>query len=207
MLACLESGMSPSGRQYYTCGKSLVWEPNIPQDIHCKIDKPFVPDSNCKPGEIHDGTKCICMSKERCRNYRADLCVFDADKETAIMMSLCAFHADRCHGDRLYFMNNGPCKTDAGSLDWAKFRASVSEQSSVREPCGSDTCYDWETCSVSKTCECKIPRECSKDGKQMYCLKIVRTQSTRSLNLCFMAAMKCSKMEFELLHEGPCASS
>lgn len=37
MLACLESGMSPSGRQYYTCGKSLVWEPNIPQDIHCKI--------------------------------------------------------------------------------------------------------------------------------------------------------------------------
>lgn len=63
------------------------------------------------------------------------------------MMSLCAFHADRCHGDRLYFMNNGPCKTDAGSLDWAKFRANVSEQSSVREPCGSDTCYEWETCS------------------------------------------------------------
>lgn len=207
MLACLERGMSPSGRQYYTCGKSLVWEPSIPQDIHCKIDKPFVPDRSCEPGEMHDGTKCTCMSKERCRNYRADLCVFDADKETAIMMSLCAFQADRCHGDRLYFMNNGPCKTDAGSLDWAKFRANVSEQSSVREPCGSDTCYEWETCSESKTCECKIPRECSKGGKQMYCLKIVRTQRTTSLNLCFMAAMKCSKMEFELLHEGPCASS
>uniref|UniRef100_A0A672NEP8 Complement component C6 n=1 Tax=Sinocyclocheilus grahami TaxID=75366 RepID=A0A672NEP8_SINGR len=206
MLACIESGMSPSGRQYYTCGKSLVWEPSIPQDIHCKIDKPFVPDSSCKLGEMHDGTKCICMSKERCR-YESDLCVFDADKETAIMISLCAFRADRCHGDRLYFMNNGLCKTDAGSLDWAKFRANVSEQSSVQEPCGSDTCYEWETCSVSKTCECKIPRECSKDGKQMYWLKIVRTQSTRSLNLCFMAAMKCSKMEFELLHEGPCASS
>uniref|UniRef100_A0A672RYJ4 Complement C6 n=1 Tax=Sinocyclocheilus grahami TaxID=75366 RepID=A0A672RYJ4_SINGR len=206
MLACLESGMSPSGRQYYTCGKSLVWEPSIPQDIHCKIDKPFVPDSSCKAGEMHDGTKCVCMSKERCR-YESDLCVFDADKETAIMMSICAFYADHCNGDRLYFMNHGPCKTDAGSLDWAKFRASVSEQSSVREPCGSDTCYEWETCSVSKTCECKIPRECSKDGKQMYCLKIVRLQSTRSLNLCFMAAMKCSKMEFELLHEGPCASS
>ncbi|XP_050948615.1 complement component C6 [Labeo rohita] len=207
MLSCLESGTSPSGRQYYTCGKSLVWEPNIPQDIRCIIDKPFVPDSSCKLGEMHDGTKCICMSKESCRNYRADLCVFDADKETAIMMSLCAFHAGRCHGDRLYFMNNGPCKTDAGSLDWAKFRASVSEKSSVREPCGLDTCYEWETCSVSNTCECKIPRECARDGKQMYCLKIVRTQSTRSLSLCFMAAMKCSKMEFELLHEGPCASS
>ncbi|KAK9955305.1 hypothetical protein ABG768_015187 [Culter alburnus] len=207
MLACSESGMSPSGRQSYSCGKSLVWEPSIPQDIHCKIDKPFVPDSNCKPGEMYDGTKCICMSKERCRNYRTDLCIFDADKETAIMMSLCAFHADRCHGDRLYFMNKGPCKTDADSLDWAKFRASVSKQSSVQEPCGSDTCYEWETCSVSNTCECKIPRDCSKDGKQMYCLKIVRTQSTRSMNLCFMAAMKCSKIEFELLYEGPCASS
>lgn len=155
------------------------------------------------------------------------------------MMSLCAFHADRCHGDRLYFMNKGPCKTDADSLDWAKFRASVSKHSSVQEPCGSDTCYEWETCSgtdfitnpyvihpfsskasliciqlktcffflVSTTCECKIPRDCSKDGKQMYCLKIVRTQSTRSMSLCFMAAMKCSKIEFELLHEGPCASS
>ncbi|CAM4667736.1 unnamed protein product [Leuciscus chuanchicus] len=207
MLACLESGMSPSGRQSYSCGKSLVWEPSIPQDIHCKIDKPFVPDSSCKLGEMHDGTKCICMSKERCRNYRADLCVFDADKERAIMMSFCAFHADRCHGDRLYFMSNGPCKNDAGSLDWAKFRASVSERSSVQEPCGSDTCYEWETCSVSTTCECKIPKDCSKDGEQVYCLKIVRTQSTRSMSLCFMAAMKCSKIEFELLYEGLCASS
>lgn len=37
MLACSESGMSPSGRLSYTCGKSLVWEPSIPKDIHCKI--------------------------------------------------------------------------------------------------------------------------------------------------------------------------
>ncbi|XP_067279974.1 complement component C6 [Pseudorasbora parva] len=207
MLACSESGMSPSGRQSYSCGKSLVWEPNIPKDIHCKIDKPFVPDSSCKLGEMHDGTKCICMFRESCRHFKADVCVFDADSETAIMMSLCAFHSYRCHGDKLYFMNNGPCKTDADSLDWAKFRASLSKQSSVQEPCGSDICYEWETCSVSNTCECKIPRECSKDGKQMYCLKIVRTQSTRSMNLCFMAAMKCNKLEFELLHEGPCESS
>lgn len=207
MLVCLESGTSPSGRTTYSCGKSLVWEPSIPKDLYCKIDNPYVPDSSCKLGEISDGTKCICMTKEKCRGYREDVCVYDAGKETAIMMSLCAFHADRCHGNRLYFMNNGPCKSDARSLDWAKFRASVSEQSSVQEPCGSDTCYEWENCSVSKTCECKIPRECSKDGKQIYCLKIVRTQSTRSMNLCFMAAMKCSSIEFELLHEGPCAGS
>lgn len=82
-----------------------------------------------------------------CRNYREDLCIFDASKEAAIMMSSCVFHAGRCRGDPLYFMNNGPCKTDAFSLDWAKFRARVSEQSSVQEPCGADTCYEWETCS------------------------------------------------------------
>ncbi|XP_073790444.1 complement component C6 isoform X2 [Danio rerio] len=197
------TGFELQGFQLIHCLQDGTWEKPKAQ---C-INKPYVPDSSCKPGEINDGTKCVCMTKERCRGYREDLCVYDAGKETAIMMSLCAFHADRCHGDRLYFMNNGPCKSDARSLDWAKFRVSVSEQSSVQEPCGSDTCYEWETCSVSKTCECKMPRECPKDGKKIYCLKIVRTQTTRSMNLCFMAAMKCSSIEFELQHEGPCAGS
>ncbi|KAA0720004.1 Complement component C6 [Triplophysa tibetana] len=207
MLSCSESGTSPSGQQYYTCGNSLSWEPSISKDIQCKIDKPFVPDSNCKRGEIHDGTTCICMSKEQCGNYRKDLCIFDALKEAAIMMSSCVFHAGRCRGDPLYFMNNGPCKTDAFSLDWAKFRARVSEQSSVQDPCGADTCYEWESCSVSNKCECKLPKDCSRDGKHVYCLKLLRTQSTRSMNLCFMAALKCNKMEFEILNEGPCPSS
>lgn len=43
-------------------------------------------------------------------------------------------------------MNSGPCKTDASSLDWAKFRARVAERSSVQASCGADTCYEWETC-------------------------------------------------------------
>ncbi|XP_068072134.2 complement component C6 isoform X1 [Danio rerio] len=197
------TGFELQGFQLIHCLQDGTWEKPKAQ---C-INKPYVPDSSCKPGEINDGTKCVCMTKERCRGYREDLCVYDAGKETAIMMSLCAFHVDRCHGDRLYFMNNGPCKSDARSLDWAKFRVSVSEQSSVQEPCGSDTCYEWETCSVSKTCECKMPRECPKDGKKIYCLKIVGTQTTRSMNLCFMAVMKCSSIEFELQNEGPCAGS
>lgn len=62
------------------------------------------------------------------------------------MVSTCAFHAGRCRGDRLYFMNNGPCKTDAFSLDWAKFRAGVAQQSAVQQSCGADICYEWETC-------------------------------------------------------------
>lgn len=80
--------------------------------------------------------------------------------------------------------------------------------SAAKHFCGNNsTLFQCFFFLVSTTCECKIPRDCSRDGKQMYCLKLVRTQSTRSMNLCFMAAMKCSKMEFELLHEGPCAGS
>ncbi|KTF82260.1 hypothetical protein cypCar_00035313 [Cyprinus carpio] len=102
------------------------------------------------------------MSKERCRNYRADLCIFDTDKETAIMISLCAFHADRCHGDRLYFVNNGPCKTDAGSLDWA----SVSEQNSVQEPVVQTPVTSGRPAQYQKLASAKSPENIQKMGSK-----------------------------------------
>lgn len=79
-----------------------------------------------------------------CRKYKADVCALDVTKGSTVMMSFCSFHANRCHGDKLQFINDGPCK---GDLNWAVFRARLSEKSSVEEPCGSDTCYEWETCS------------------------------------------------------------
>lgn len=79
-----------------------------------------------------------------CRKYKNDICALDVTKGSARMISFCSFHADRCHGDKLHFINNGPCK---GDVNWARFRASISEKSSVQQPCGSDTCYEWETCS------------------------------------------------------------
>lgn len=63
-------------------------------------------------------------------------------------MSLCSFHAGRCHNDPLFFVSEGVCDAaDQAKLEWTKFRASMASKSSVQEPCGLDTCYEWETCS------------------------------------------------------------
>lgn len=36
-LECTERGMVPSEQGFYTCAKSLTWEPPLPKDLHCKI--------------------------------------------------------------------------------------------------------------------------------------------------------------------------
>ncbi|KAL6469914.1 hypothetical protein MHYP_G00210330 [Metynnis hypsauchen] len=206
-VSCSGSGRSPVGPRFYICTSALTWDPPIPHDIYCKADVPFKQDSKCGKGEHHDGSKCVCIPREDCRTYKEDFCVLDAVKGSTMMMSFCAFHAGRCHGDKLHFMNDGLCKSDVASLDWAKFRASVSEKSSVQEPCGSNTCYEWETCSESTTCVCKYPRDCGKNEEHVYCLNILRLQRKRAMNLCSMAAMKCQGYEFEVLNDDECKSS
>lgn len=67
-------------------------------------------------------------------------------------MSLCSFHAGRCHGDPLFFISEGVCDPDSvAKVEWAKFRAQMSSKSPVQERCGLDTCYQWETCSGEKS--------------------------------------------------------
>uniref|UniRef100_A0A674AXB7 Complement component 6, duplicate 2 n=1 Tax=Salmo trutta TaxID=8032 RepID=A0A674AXB7_SALTR len=206
-LECTERGMVPSEQGFYTCAKSLTWEPPLPKDLHCKIDKPFVPDNQCGRGEWHVGSKCICVARHHNNLVPESFCIFNAEVGRGVMMSYCGFHSGRCHGDQLFFMNVGPCDEDVVSLDWAKFRVSMAAKSSVQEPCDSDTCYEWESCTESKQCLCKVPRDCPKEGEHMFCVKLLKTQSKRSVNLCFMAAIKCRKMEFEILNEGLCEES
>uniref|UniRef100_A0AAY5K8Y2 Complement component 6 n=1 Tax=Esox lucius TaxID=8010 RepID=A0AAY5K8Y2_ESOLU len=206
-LDCPEKGMTVSGPGYHTCGKSLTWEPPLSDDLHCKIEKPFVPDSRCKNGEQFDGTKCVCIARRTCLKHKNEFCVFNAEVGSAVMTSNCGFHVGRCHGDRLFFMNTGSCEEDAASLDWAKFRASMAAKSSVEEPCGFDTCYEWETCTESKQCVCKFPRECPKEGKDTFCVELLKTKSKRSMSLCSMVTLKCRQMAFEILNEGPCEGS
>ncbi|KAJ7988450.1 hypothetical protein DPEC_G00323670 [Dallia pectoralis] len=204
-LHCTENGMTvSSGTAYYTCAKSLTWEPPLPNDLHCKIDKPFVPDSLCGNGEQNDGGKCVCIARETCLKYKNEHCIFNAEVGSAVMMSSCGFHAGRCHGDQLFFMNTGPCVADAAGLDWARFRASMAARSSVREPCGSDTCYEWESCTESKQCACKPPTGCPKEGKHTFCVEMLKTKTKRSMNLCTMVTLKCRQMAFEILNEGLC---
>lgn len=40
----------------------------------------------------------------------------------------------------------------------------------------------------------------------MFCVKLTRTQSLRSMNVCKMAAVKCAGHDFEIMNEGQCES-
>lgn len=206
-LNCDESGLSPLPRGVYKCSDSLTWEPPIPANLRCTNEEPYVAEAQCGPGEKLQGTKCVCIQRESCLAQPENLCVLNSGVGVAVSMSLCSFHAGRCHGDPLFFISDGDCDpANLVKLEWAKFRASMSPKSSVQEACGLDTCYEWETCSAFKKCECRAARDCPKVGNHKFCLNLTRSQRTRSMDLCSMAALKCASYQFEIVNEGECAS-
>uniref|UniRef100_A0AAQ6A7E0 Complement component 6 n=1 Tax=Amphiprion ocellaris TaxID=80972 RepID=A0AAQ6A7E0_AMPOC len=207
-LNCDDAGLSPLPRGFYKCSNSLTWEPPLPADLRCSNEEPFVPEPQCRPGEKLQESKCVCIQRESCLSQLENLCVLNSDVGVAVSMSLCSFHAGRCHGDPLFFISDGACDpADVAKLEWAKFRASMSSKSSVQETCDLDTCYEWETCSASKKCECRAARDCPKVGNHvLFCVKLTRSQRTRSMDLCSMAALKCASYQFETVNEGDCAS-
>lgn len=205
-LNCVESTLLPVPSGFYRCGDSLTWEPPLPTNLRCTDEEPFVPDGQCRPGEKLQNSQCVCIERQSCVSQPASLCVLNTDVGVTVSMSLCSFHAGRCHGDPLFFVNNGECDADdLAKLEWAKFRAQMSSNSSVQETCDLDTCYEWETCTASK-CVCKAARDCPKTQNHMFCVKLTRTQRTRSMDLCSMAALKCANYQLEILNEGNCES-
>ncbi|KAL4609208.1 complement component C6 [Arapaima gigas] len=205
MLSCEGTGMVLSGRRYYTCGDELSWEPPLASTLRCESEKPFVPDSSCERGKRRDGAQCVCMSREECGPYQLDLCVLDTAKDRPTMMSACAFHAGRCHGDQLFLVKRGACDADDTSrLEWTRFRAELSHVSNTQNPCGEDTCYEWETCSGAMLCECKLPRDCPRDAVPTFCVEMLKTRSKRNMSTCMVAAMKCAGMQFSVLPDGTC---
>uniref|UniRef100_A0AAQ6A8G2 Complement component 6 n=1 Tax=Amphiprion ocellaris TaxID=80972 RepID=A0AAQ6A8G2_AMPOC len=207
-LNCDDAGLSPLPRGFYKCSNSLTWEPPLPADLRCSNGKMKTLLPQCRPGEKLQESKCVCIQRESCLSQLENLCVLNSDVGVAVSMSLCSFHAGRCHGDPLFFISDGACDpADVAKLEWAKFRASMSSKSSVQETCDLDTCYEWETCSASKKCECRAARDCPKVGNHvLFCVKLTRSQRTRSMDLCSMAALKCASYQFETVNEGDCAS-
>ncbi|KAK9532802.1 hypothetical protein VZT92_010169 [Zoarces viviparus] len=204
---CNEINLVPLPRGFHRCSESLTWEPPLPADLRCTDEEPFVPEAQCGPGEKLMDSKCVCIQRESCLSQPETLCILNLDVGVTVSMSLCSFGAGLCHGDPLFFVNEGACDaTDLAKLEWAKFRANMSSESSVRVPCGLDTCYEWETCSASKKCECKVARDCPRNQEHMFCVKLTRSQRTRSMDLCSMAALKCASYTFEILNEGVCES-
>ncbi|XP_076613704.1 complement component C6 [Chaetodon auriga] len=202
---CHDSGLTPQPPGLYKCGNSLTWEPPLPADLRCTDEEPFVPDAQCRPGEKRQDSQCVCIQRESCLSQPENLCILNTNVGVTVPMSLCSFHAGRCHNDPLFFVSDGACDAvDSDKLEWAKFRAKMSSKSSVQEPCDLDTCYEWETCSAFKKCECRAARDCPKAEEHMFCVKLTRTQRTRSMDLCSMAALKCSSYQFEIVNEGVC---
>ncbi|KAJ3580642.1 hypothetical protein NHX12_034300 [Muraenolepis orangiensis] len=211
-LNCLARGMVPAPRGAYRCTYALTWEPPIPSNLHCVDAKPYVPEWRCGPGQKRQGSDCVCVDRESCLSYHAELCALNVDLDTTVSMSVCSFQAGRCHGDPFVFVNMGQC--DGGSaarLDWVRFRRRLSVYSVAQVPCGVDTCYDWETCDAAertqRTCVCSIPQDCPRDQGPTFCMKLTASNRTRSTKLCVMGAFKCSSIPLEFLHEGPCGDS
>uniref|UniRef100_A0A674NEW6 Complement component 6, duplicate 1 n=2 Tax=Takifugu rubripes TaxID=31033 RepID=A0A674NEW6_TAKRU len=206
-LNCKQQGLFPQPHSSFTCGNSLTWEPPLPPDLRCTDEEPFVPDGQCRPGQTLQGSQCVCMARDSCLSQPEALCILNTDVGVAVSVSLCTFHVGRCHGDPLFFISEGVCDPAvSGKLEWIKFRAQMSSKSPVRQMCGLDTCYQWETCVASKKCECKSARNCERDEQQMFCIKLTRSPRARSMDLCSMAALKCANYDFEILSEGVCES-
>ncbi|MEQ2182551.1 hypothetical protein GOODEAATRI_023447 [Goodea atripinnis] len=145
---CNETGLMPMPRGTYRCSSKLTWEPPLPADLRCTDEQPFVPDGPCGPGQRLQGSSCVCIKRESCLSQLESLCILNGNLDVTVSMSLCSFHAGRCHGDPLFFITKGVCDSvDPSTLEWAKFRAKMSSRSSLHVPCNLDTCYDWETCS------------------------------------------------------------
>nr|XP_002745070.4 complement component C6 isoform X1 [Callithrix jacchus] len=198
-------GFVVAGPSRYTCwGNS--WTPPISNSLTCEKDILTKLKGHCQPGQKQSGSECICMSPEEdCSHYSEDLCVFDTDSNDYFTSPACKFLAEKClHNQQLHFLHIGSCQ-EGRQLEWGLERARFSFNSTKKESCGYDTCYDWETCSASASkCVCLLPPQCFKGGSQLYCVKVASSTSEKTLNICEVGAIRCADRKVEILHPGKC---
>ncbi|XP_048360511.1 complement component C6-like [Sphaerodactylus townsendi] len=195
------------GQNKYTCGNVLSWTPAILEPLSCKKRQQISSKGNCRLGQKEVESQCVCMSPEEdCDLNSEDICSLNVTSAEAFTKSGCQYLAEKCRGeDRLHFLYLRPCNNDT-SLNWAIERASLSANSTRKEPCGYNECYDWETCSEHQSaCTCLLPYQCPKDQGPFYCIQIGSGHRKRTSTLCAWGAMKCGKMRTELLYPGKCS--
>uniref|UniRef100_A0ABM5FU14 Complement component C6 n=1 Tax=Pogona vitticeps TaxID=103695 RepID=A0ABM5FU14_9SAUR len=193
-----------TGHTQYTCGIGPSWKPPILAPLTC-VRGDFQAQGSCRPGQKQAGSHCVCMSPEEdCGHSSEDVCVLDGASEQALTKPSCQFLAEKCTDEHsFHFLHAGPCRSDS-DLSWPMERIRISSGSIKREPCGYDVCYDWEKCSESRgECFCLLPNQCPRgDEGNLFCTQIRSRNMTA--NLCLLGAMKCSKRNIEVLHEGSC---
>lgn len=194
-----------AGPSRYTCtGDS--WTPPIPNSLTCENDILKTLKGHCQPGQKQVGSECICMSPEEdCSHYSEDLCAFDSDSSHYFTLPACKFWAKKClNNQQLHFLHIGSCQ-DGPQLAWGLERTKLSSNSTKKEPCGYDTCYDWEKCSDSTSkCVCLLPSQCIKGGNQLYCVTMGSSKSKKTVNICEIGTVRCANRKVEILHLGGC---
>ncbi|XP_012662513.1 complement component C6 [Otolemur garnettii] len=140
-------GFAVAGPSRYTCS-GTSWTPPISSSLTCEKDILTKLKGHCEPGQKQSGSECICMSPEEDCSYNSeDLCVFDIDTNHYFTSSACKFLAEKClNNQKLHFLHIGSCQ-EGPPLDWGLERTELSSNSTKKESCGYDTCYDWEKCS------------------------------------------------------------
>ncbi|XP_064410428.1 complement component C6 isoform X2 [Latimeria chalumnae] len=201
-LSC-SAGMRVTGQTSYKCGTDLSWKPPITRELSCEKALLTGPESGCRLGEKRIGSECVCMSPEEdCGHYLEELCVFSVATESSFTTSSCHFLAERCLGQKqLHFLNLGSCHDV--NLQWAIDRTNLSLASTKKETCGYDNCYDWENC-LDTQCTCLLPYQCPQDAHQAFCIQMGSRKIKKTVNLCFLGALKCAGLKAEILHDGKC---
>ncbi|XP_047411929.1 complement component C6 isoform X2 [Sciurus carolinensis] len=203
-LAC-PKGFVVAGPSRYTC-KGDSWTPPISNSLTCEEDILTKLKGHCQPGQKQSGSECICMSPEEdCGHSSEDICVFDMDSSHYFTSSACKFLAEKClNNQKFHFLHIGSCQ-DGPQLKWRLERTKLASNSTKKESCGYNTCYDWENClASSSTCVCLLPPKCPKGGNQLYCIKIGSLLREKTANICEVGALRCADRKVEILHPGRC---
>ncbi|XP_006714559.1 complement component C6 isoform X3 [Homo sapiens] len=198
-------GFVVAGPSRYTC-QGNSWTPPISNSLTCEKDTLTKLKGHCQLGQKQSGSECICMSPEEdCSHHSEDLCVFDTDSNDYFTSPACKFLAEKClNNQQLHFLHIGSCQ-DGRQLEWGLERTRLSSNSTKKESCGYDTCYDWEKCSASTSkCVCLLPPQCFKGGNQLYCVKMGSSTSEKTLNICEVGTIRCANRKMEILHPGKC---
>lgn len=198
-------GSIVAGPSRYTCTEDS-WTPPISNPLMCEKDILTKLKGLCQPGQTQSGSECICMSlEEDCGNYSEDLCVFDAVSNQYSTTPSCNFLSEKCLNNKeLHFLHVGSCQ-EGPQLEWALERVKLASNSTKKESCGYDTCYDWEKCLAStSTCVCLLPPQCSKDENHLYCVKMGSLTREKTVTLCTVGAVRCANRKVEILYPGKC---
>ncbi|XP_036994417.2 complement component C6 [Artibeus jamaicensis] len=198
-------GFAISGPSRYTCTEGS-WTPPISDSLTCENDVLSKLRGNCQLGQKETESGCVCMSPEEdCNHYSEDLCVYDTDSSPSFTLPACEFAAGKCmNSQQFHFLHAGPCQ-DGPQLAWAIERKVLGRNSTKKEPCGYDTCYDWERCSASTSrCVCMLPTQCTKGGDQLYCVRMGSSTRSKTVNICEIGTVKCASRRVEILHSGMC---